>query len=178
MEYEHEISVRLNRIEDLFAEPAGDPFDPDSRYRTGMDELLEQVYGMRGQQIKVVVELPANDHQSGDQKQAGAAFGRYCRAQIDELERTLRDHWRTTRRQLVTAFAILLVIALEMAFVLTADFLPDVVKALVAFISGVFAYATFWGPADLVLYAWRPYRTDLQRYRLLINAGFEIRARD
>ena len=49
------IKVRLNAIEELFAEPEADPFDPDSRYRTGMEELLDQMHGLRWKRLKVVI---------------------------------------------------------------------------------------------------------------------------
>ena len=75
-----EIKVRLNGIEELFSEPEADPFDPDSRYWTGLEELLEQMHGLRSKERRVVIELPPETLKSDLQKKTEAGLRRYCRA--------------------------------------------------------------------------------------------------
>lgn len=174
----NEIKVRLNGVEELFAEPQADPFDPGSRYRTGMEELLDQMHGLRGGAMRVVVDLPPDAVEPGLQERAAAAFKRYCRAKVDELERLLKDHWRQTRRQLATAAVVFLAIFAAAVMVVAAENLPTYVQTLVLFCLGVFGYATLWGPADLVLYAWRPYQEDLRRHRCLAEAQVVVRSQD
>lgn len=173
-----EIRVRLNKIEELFAEPESDPFDPDSRYRSGLDELLEQMHGLRSKEIRVVIELEPTTIEPGSQEKVEAAFRRYCQARIDELQRLLREHWRLTCRQLATAALVFLTLFASAVLVVTAESLPTYLQTLIMFCLGVFAYATLWAPADLLLYAWRPYQEDLRRHRRLLVADLEIRSRD
>ena len=99
-----EITVWLNMSEELFSEPVSDPFDPEIRCRTGLEELLEQMHCLRSLEVRVVVELPPDSAKPDLQERTEAAFRRrYCRAKINESERQLKEYWRQTRRQSATA---------------------------------------------------------------------------
>lgn len=134
-----EIKVRLNGIEELFSEPEADPFDPDSRYWTGLEELLEQMHGLRSKELRVVIELPPETLKSDLQKKTEAALRRYCRAKVVELKRLLKDHWHLARHQLFTAVMVLVGFFLAASLIVVSEMVTGILEALAVFGLGVLA---------------------------------------
>lgn len=104
----NEIEIRLNTIEELFGEPAADPFDPQSRYQSGIDEIAQQPRLMwRPQLTRLLIRLPGEAMEPDLPGRTKAALERYCAAKVRENQQAITE----TRHQGRWGFISALIIA-------------------------------------------------------------------
>ncbi len=155
----NEVKVRLNSLAELFTLPEVNPFEPNSRYETGIDELVHQLNGMKLRQkmkTRVVIGLPASALEPGLEEKTQAALARYCAAQIEANQREIQHlRWRG-RFSLISA---IIIIALAIGVVSFIDSLNVLNETLQSFLIGglsVFSWVAVWEPFGIFLYDWRP----------------------
>src|SRR5688572_12606506 len=157
------VGVQLKTIEELFDPPEANPFDPDSRYITGIDELAQQLAKQRLGETKptqVVITLPAQAIEPGLKEKTQAALARYPDAQIEAADLEIEHLRRRGRFSLISAIVIILV---AMAVVWFIGWLSLFGGTLQSFLVGglsVFSWVAVWDPFNVYLYEWRvPVRT-------------------
>jgi hypothetical protein len=171
----NEVRIHLNVIEELFAEPEANPFDPNSRFISGIDELF---YTLRRipvrKKIRVFITLP--DHLIGPdlEEKTRAALTRFCIAKIEESRRETDKLRRLGRRALVSAVAVILVTLLLATLITGLDFLNDNTKFLFSQGLIVFGWVTLWYPANIFLYDWRPHARARVGFEKLRDADLVI----
>ena len=103
-------SVQLNTIEELFSAPEANPFEPNSRYVTGIDELFQQLVQMRvrNKPTQLVITLPAQAIEPGIKEKTQAALARYTAAQIKAADVEIEQLRRRGRFSLISAVVIIL----------------------------------------------------------------------
>ena len=81
----NKVSIQLNTIDELFAPPQANPFEPDSRYVTGIKELVRQLtqLRLRYHPTQVLISLPVQKIEPGLKEKTQAALARYAAAQIE-----------------------------------------------------------------------------------------------
>jgi len=173
-----EIQLTLNDIEDLFAEPAADPFDPASRYISGIEEVMGQLRlrpGDLGHQTRLIIRLPQTAVTSDTPTAIKAALDRYCAAQIRQNQQEIDELRVGSRRQTISAFVIVAVLVLFTILLLTA--VPPIQNfsgALAGFV-GIAIWVIFWDPIYNYVYAWRPNQLDIKVSENLKNADLVIK---
>lgn len=174
-----EMDITLNRLEEMFAEPAADPFDPASRYISGIDEVVAKLRLLRGELLgrkRLVVHLPQAAIGPETQSALQAALERYCTAKIAENRQVINELRVDRPRQLISALAISA--ALILFSVLLVNFIPGLAP-LSGAISGFVAVAVWvviWEPVYNYIYSWRPYRRDVWIYEKLRAADLVVDA--
>jgi len=175
----NEIRVNLQAVEELFAEPAADPFDPSSRYVSGVDELIEQLRAVSlDYKTRVLIGLPANQITPDLEANTRGAMSRYCTAKIEENQREILELRRVGRRSILTGVVLVGVLMLFGALIASLAFLPETVRYVLVGWIPVAVWVVIWNPADLFFYAWRPYRRARRLYENLRDAELVIQPLD
>ena len=180
MEVESAIVLQLNSIDELFIAPSVNPFsthEVDILGQTGIDvaqKRLLQTWPRRPRTARLTVQLPA-DQVTPDQAQVvRAALRRYCADTIDSnrLQRQLTI--RRSLRQLIVAFAAILV-ALAFIAVLVANplgllpgFLRGILIVLALYACSVLSFDAVWS----LVFDWVPFVQENAVLRVL--RGMEI----
>ena len=158
----NKVSIQLNNIDELFAPPAASPFEPDSRYVTGVEELVRQLarLRLRYHPTQVCIVLPAENIEPGLKEKTRAALARYATAQIETADAEIDQLRRRGRFSLISAILIILV-AIGLAWFI--GWLHPAGGTLQTFVVGglsVFSWVAVWEPFNIFLYDWRgPART-------------------
>jgi hypothetical protein len=171
IEESQEVRTELNTIDELFAEPAADPFDPQSRYVSGIDELVHQlIHSPRSQEpLRVAISLPAAI-EPGLKEQTQEALVRYSIAQVDAANRDLEWLRRRGKFSLITSVIIILV-ALLLAWLLGSLVpLPPPVQTFLISGFSVFSWVALWDPFNIYLYEWREPARNRRIFTRLLQA--------
>jgi hypothetical protein len=158
----NKVGIQLNSIEELFDPPEADPFEPDSRYVAGIDELAQQLgkLRLRHKPAQVVITLPAQAIEPGLKEKTQAALARYAGAQIEVAELELEQLRRRGRFSLISAIVIILVAMAVVWFIDWLNLLPGTVQSFLVGGLSVFSWVAVWDPFNVYLYEWRvPVRT-------------------
>ena len=165
-----DILLTLNTIAELFAEPTADPFDPNSRYVSGIDEIVGQMR-LKRRDLKIssrlVVRLPQAAVTTETQPTLKAAVNRYCKAKIAENKQVIDELRVGSRRETISAFIIAVVLIL--LTVLFSSYFPrlQALNGSIAGFVGIAVWVIFWDPIYNYVYAWRPNRLDIRVFENL-----------
>ena len=157
------VGVQLKTIEELFDPPEANPFEPDSRYLAGIDELAQQLTKRRLGEYKptqVEITLPDQAIEPGLKEKTQAALARYSAAQIEAADLELEQLRRRGRFSLISAIVIILVAIIVVWFIGWLNILPATVQSFLVGGLSVFSWVAVWDPFNVYLYEWRvPVRT-------------------
>jgi len=161
-----EYHLKLKTIDELFGEPASDPWDPESRYVSGIDELANFLRLQRLRYAAIRLTISLSDQATDDNlcTNTAHALQRYCDFQIADNHRQIEEARLDGRRALITSIPVLLIIVAIGLLIFWMPYLTDSVKSFLAAGLGVFTWVTLWNPADLMIYAWRPLLRDKRMY--------------
>ncbi len=177
MSEQNEITLKLNNMEQFFAEPAADPFDPDSRYWSGIDEVthyLRLIPHELKKPTRLRVQMPPTAVTADTQPTLKAALDRYCAAQIIENQQVINELRVGSYRETISA--IVIVVVLILFTILLVNVIPELEQvsgALAGFV-GIAVWVIFWDPIYNYVYAWRPNRLDIKVYENLQKAELMV----
>jgi hypothetical protein len=173
------IHLHLNDIQELFAEPAADPFDPETRYLSGMEELwarLHEIKPRERDEVSVSISLPADKIELGLEAQTRLALQRYGEAQMRACQSELAQIRLKAPRQLIYSIVIVLLGTTLGALILASQLLPAALNTMLASGLSIFAWVALWQPAQIYIYDWIPLVSDKRLYGMLREIPLEIRA--
>ena len=174
-----EFRLELNSIDELFAEPAADPFDPQSRYVSGIDEVSAKLRLDRralDEKLRLAIRLPQAAIRPDTQATVRAALDRYCAAAIASNEQTMNELRVGSRREMISALVISA--AMILISTLVIYFIPelDPISGAIAGFVGIAVWVVIWDPVYNYVYAWRPNMLDIRTAQCLRDADLEIEA--
>jgi hypothetical protein len=172
-----EIRLRLNNTAELFSEPTADPFDPDSRYLSGIDELAGQmrlIPKRLDELSRLIIRLPQSAITTDAKSTLDSALKRYCAAKIAENQHAI-DELRVNNRQLALS-AFVIVAGVLLSAVLLVRLIPELetVSMAIAGLVGVAIWVILWEPIYNYTWAWRPNRLDIRVFENLRAAELVI----
>ncbi|MBP1701494.1 MAG: hypothetical protein H6Q38_601 [Chloroflexi bacterium] len=175
---EIEYHLKLHTLDELFAEPLADPWDPTSRYVSGLDEVANYLHlqRLRYQTVHLTISLDAEGVNDDLRRKTIEAIKRYCDYQIAENTRQIAEVRLEGRRSLVTSIPVLLIIIGIGVLIFLIPYLTDTVKSYLAAGLGVFTWVTLWNPADLLIYAWRPLLHDKHMYEKIRDGEIVLKS--
>ena len=157
------IGIQLKTIEELFDPPEANPFEPDSRYITGIDELAQQLAKRHlngAKPTQVVITLPAEAIEPGLKEKTQAALARYSAAQIEAADLEIEQLRRRGRFSLISAIVIILVAIAVVWIIGWLNLFGGTVQSFLVGGLSVFSWVAVWDPFNVYLYEWRvPVRT-------------------
>ncbi len=176
-----QIEIKLSSLEEMFAEPAADPFDPDSRYISGMDEVVGQLRLKRrelDEKTRLLIRLPQTAVTADTAAILKAALDRYGAAQIAQNQQAIEELRVGSRRETLSAIVIAtMLIILTIFLVNLIPELEQVSGALAGFV-GIAVWVIFWDPIYNYVYAWRPNRLDIKVFENLQKAELVIEGKE
>ena len=169
------VSIVLETAEELFLEPVYNPFDPESRSQSGIDELVNQVRKLAMKEpLQISLTLSSQPAEVIIEDQVKNALSRYCMVKIRECEQEIRQTQNQGKRDLVWALWLSFLFFLGAFFVYQLQFLPEFIIYLLSTGFGILAWVVLWPPLDAVLYEWRPYRRSQRIYEHIQSAVLVI----
>jgi hypothetical protein len=175
-----EFTLDLNNIRELFEAPEFDPFVPQSRMTSGIEEITDYLSTRRMRkppQIKATVRLPADQMTPDIGGETKAALGRYCEFELRRTRQSLAASRFEGRNKLpgglvvaVTAVVITIII-----FLLLPKYLDNALVVMTPVVT-VIVWVSIWNPVETLLYDRWDDRRDLQIYTALQNMELQIQA--
>jgi hypothetical protein len=180
----HEVTLHLDDIQDLFADP-----EPGSdRYVSGMDYLYSEVRVhtrvlKQPDMYKVTIELPREKITEGLLEGTSAKIKRYCQFKVEQSHKELmvlrHQGFDALRRSIVVA-VICLVLG-GIATVLSQSGIHNALQALFLFIAAFCVlgagWVALWMPFEYFLYDGWPFQLDMRIYHQIADADLVIKER-
>jgi hypothetical protein len=175
------IKIDLNNLEELFGQPSADPFDPASRYLSGIDEIVGQLHLLSARQRReqhIIITLPQQLRDTASEEKTRAALHRYCQAKVDQSQRDLENVRRKAPRALLYSLVIITIGLTLSGLILSSGILSDTLRTLLSSGVTIFAWVALWEPAGIYLYQWIPLARNKHLYLLLneLELSLEFRS--
>jgi hypothetical protein len=173
------IKIDLQSPDDLFADPEVDPWQPNSRNRSGIDEIFAKLrpYPTR-EPVAILVQLPPDMMTSDIERQTHDAVRRYCDGQIEVLSDELAaTHSEGRRDFIVSIFVVLGLFAIIALLVSLLKLEGPLLTALVAW-TGIATWAILWYPVDTFVWGRVPLRRTIRQWQKLKNSEILVRSRE
>ena len=157
-----DLIIRLDTIDQLFNQPDINPFSDDEIYVLGEPALIRAIRRLLARRVRhweemrLVIELPADQITPGLENQTEQALRRYSDAKIEDNHLTIRLSRARSLLGLGIVIIISILVILLAYFLLTSVFprTSDTVKALIASSLSVFVWVSLWGPLEKLLFDW------------------------
>jgi hypothetical protein len=171
------ITLELNSLQELLVVSQRDPFKPNFRLMSGIEEVVEILRTKPpSQPVEITLVLPARTSITPEaEKQLYNALVHYCNAQMKqnrmELAIKRSGAWRGFRVGLLILGA-----SLGIASVISnTTFLADWLKNFLTNAVSLFGTVALWSPTDALLFSWYPALKRMRIYQTLQDVKFKIR---
>lgn len=169
------INLKLNTLENLFIVPDYNPFDSQSRFQSGVDEIMTKVrHRSLKEPLKIRITLLRSPVDTEIEQDTKNALNRYCSFKIRECEQTIDKLQDQGKRDLVWALSLSVILILGAFFTSQLQFLPDYVRYFLETGLGIIAWVVLWPPLDSILYEWRPCRRSQRIYKYIQSATLDL----
>ncbi len=183
VEHLREITLPLNDIQELFADP-----EPGSdRFVSGMDYLYGEVRAQRrvlkqSDRYKVTIELPREKITEGLQERTSAKIHRYCKFKAEQSHKeliVLRHQGIEALRRSIWVALICVVLGIA-ATAWSQSGINSVLEAVLLFIVAFCVlgagWVAVWMPFEYFLYDGWPFQHDMRVYNQIADADIVIKA--
>lgn len=181
----HEITLPLDDIQDLFADP-----EPGSdRFVSGIDYLYGEVRVhtrllRQPDSYRVTIELPRGKITEGLQEETSAKIKRYCQFKAGQSRNelvVLRHQGLDALRRSIWVVVICAVLG-TIATLLSQSGIQNALQALFLFIAAFCVlgagWVALWMPFEYFLYDGWPFQNDIRVYNQIADADIVIRERE
>lgn len=174
------LTIPLQRLDDLFAPPLNDPYQPGFHTQSGMERLAQLISQQQIREpLKVIFVLPASGtHPEKTVADVQAAVRRYAeviesQAQIDGLSRR-----RSTVQSIGMGILILAGSLTLGATLTTTELLSPNLRNLLANTVSILGTVALWSPVDALLFGLRPLRKTERTMQTIRAATIELQYRE
>lgn len=170
-----DIILTLNNIEELFAEPAADPWQLTARYRSGIDEIMAKLRTrpLRGD-TTIAIRLPPDALDNAPTAGLRAAVDRYCAARIAADEDEIEAINQEGRRDFIISILVVAGLLAMIAIVLTTLGLEGPLASALVGWAGIASWAILWNPVDTYVWGRRGFKKDTGYCRKLMETELRI----
>lgn len=180
-----DIVIRLETIDQLFNAPDIDPFSEEEVNVLGEAALLRAVRRLqahrvrRWDDVRLVLELPADQITPGLEARTEEALQRYSAAKIEDnhLQIRLSRVRSLIGLALVTAISVVLIALAYLLFTRIIPDAPQTVQGVVVASISVFVWVILWDPMEKLLFDWVEPRMENNILRKLCALDIVIRPR-
>ena len=178
-----DIVIRLDTIDQLFNAPDINPFSNEEVDVLGEPALLRAVRRLQAHRIrnwenvKLILELPADEITPDLEVRSHEALQRYCAAKIEDnrLQIRLSRARSLIGLGMVTAISIVLIALAYLLFNSVFAGASDTVKGVIAASISVFVWVILWDPMEKLLFDWVQPRLENNILRKLQDIAIVIR---
>lgn len=173
------INLQLNTVEEFFNEPEYNPFDINSRYVSGIDEVVAQMR-LRPNDLdkssRLTIRLPKNAVTPKTLANLKPALNRYCNAKIAENSQVIKELKVNNRQLTISAFVISIVLIITTILLLSFVQIPETISGTIIGFVGIAIWVILWEPIYNYVYAWRPNRLDIKVFTNLLNTNLKVKS--
>jgi hypothetical protein len=178
------VTVRLDDVDELFAEPEIGA----ERYVSGIEDLYRAVKTQtrvfkQPRSYQVTIELPLEKITDGLAEEVSAKIKRYCQFKIEESQqglKTLRLQGLDSVRDGVLVLLPCLILGVLCTW-LAQTGIHNVLQALFIVVAAIFilsaGWVALWMPAEFFLYDTWPFQQDMRVYQQIADTELAIRKR-
>jgi hypothetical protein len=173
------ITIELNELKDLYEEPAIDPWNPDTRFRSGIEEIVAKTRGFPVHEpVEIALRLPVDALNEGTERDVRESLGRYYDAQIEAVTDEKYAIIREGRRDFFISIFAVLGLFLFIAFlVIVFELEGPLLSALIAW-TGIASWAILWHPVESFVWGRVPLRREIQLWKKLRSSRVAVLAKD
>lgn len=176
----NDISLHLQKIEDLFVDPDTNPFENPNLGISGIQTILNELHKQRlADTLRLTIYLPADEISPGLVERTREALQRYCAFQAAnsdvEVQNTRLDGRRALGAGIIESLVFIVLAVLGYSLSSSQGITP--LGILGTLIGGFFilaAWVIIWTPVDTLIYYWRPAWREARKYRLIAKADIRI----
>ena len=173
----HAITLHLDHIQHLFQAPELDPFAGSAHSLSGIEQILNELQAQPLRcRVHTTILLPSTQLSKDIEQNCRIALERYCKVQIHQLSNNMASLRRQGFISLQTGLIFLAACSVLATFFATLKGLPEFPRQLLSEGFIIAGWVGLWHPADLLLYAWKPYWRDKHLYKRIRDMELEIRA--
>lgn len=173
-----DITLDLNTIDELFGEPAADPWQPESRHRSGIDEIMAKLRARPlREETGVTIRLPARAMEGDLPGRVRAAIDRYCAARIAADEDEIDAINQEGRRDFIISILAVAGLVIVIAIVLIGLGLEGPLASALVGWTGIASWAILWNPVDTFVWGRRGFKKDSRYCRKLMETELRIEPR-
>ena len=175
-----EFSLRLNNIHELFEAPAFDPFIPQPRVTSGIDDITDYLNTRRLRalpHIKTTLRLPADQITPDLETATRAALVRYCEFKLRQTRQFMAASRFEGFNKLPIGLlvAALTVVITAVMFLLLPNYLDNALVILTPIVT-VIVWVSIWNPVETLLYEGWDDRRDIQIHTAILAMELHFQA--
>ena len=169
-ERRYDIILHLDNLAQFFAVPEPDPFDPQARFATGLEQIISELKpkGLM-RKVRTTIVLPADQIVPDAEARLREALTRYCLHHTRQNRQDLISlRWQGIKA-LQNGILFLGGCLLLSALFERADMLPDWLRRFGSEGFLIAGWVSLWHPIEILLYEWWPLSRQINIYRSIMR---------
>lgn len=172
-----DVTLHLERIEQLFQPPELDPFAGRHHTLSGIEEILNKLKPRSSNcQVRTTILLPQDHLTENLEQSCHAAIQGYCEAKIHHITNDMITLRRQGLRALQVGLFLLAVCLLSSTFVNQIEMLPEFLRQLLSEGFVITGWVGLWYSIELLLFERRLYRREKHLYQRIQAMKLSIKA--
>lgn len=170
------IRITLDSLEELFDEPEADPWDPDSRFRSGIDELLAKLRLLPPREaVDIVIEVSGQTVTPEFEPRTRQAIATYCDAHLEATRDEKMALHGSGRRDFIISVVVVAVLILVVSVLIAGFQLDGILRSALVGWTGIAAWAILWNPVDTFVWGRLPLRREIALLERLKSIPVAVR---
>lgn len=173
---ERELTLHLDRIEDLFEAPHVDLRRGRLDVEPGVDSMMKELRAhWLPKGVRATIVLPGDVREDATEDDIRKLVGAYATSNMRENENVIAATRREGLEQLVPAIILLFACLSASVFVIHVAVLSKTLAQLLSQGLEIVGWVGMWQPLQALLYDWWPAYRDNRIYRRLMNVDIAVR---
>ncbi len=167
----------LDNLQQFFLVPDPDPFDPQVRYTSGLETVVDELKPKAlTKNVRTAITLPPDQLEPEAEQKLREAVGRFCRHKIQQNQRELSslrwEGFKALQNGVVFLGACLLLSTLFE----NTEFVPEFLHRFLGEGFLIAGWVSLWHPIEVLLYEWWPYWRENRIYERIMNMDIVLEA--
>ncbi len=164
-ERRYDITLHLDNLEQFFNVPEPDPFDPQARFVSGLETIVDELKPKALiKKVRATIMLPSDQLAPGNEVKLREALIRYCRHYIQQNQQDLISlRWQGIKA-LQNGLIFLGTCLLLSTLFENAELLPEWLQRFGGEGFLIAGWVSLWHPIELLLYEWWPFSRQMRLY--------------
>ncbi len=160
-----EVALELDNLQQFFAVPDPDPFDPQVRYASGLETLVDELKPKAlTKDVRTAITLPPDQLEPEAEQKLREAVERFCRHKIQQNQRELSSLRWEGFKALQDGVLFLGACLLLSTLFENVEFVPEFLRRFLGEGFLIAGWVSLWHPIEVLLYEWWPYSRENRIY--------------
>ena len=169
-ERRYDITLHLDNLEQFFAVPEPDPFDPVARFASGLETIVSELKPKALiRKVRTTIMLPADQLRPDAEARLRAALARYCQYSIWQNRQELISLRWQGLKALQNGLIFLGVCLLLSTVFENAEMFPEWLRRFAGEGFLIAGWVSLWHPIEILLYDWWPLSRQINIYKSIMR---------